>query len=102
MPSDDRAEYGDETLHVDDDLGLWVPPRLREFESQVVFRTPRGTVQHFGSQPLDAYYGLIDKSAFGDADEFRDCRNPELAPDRVSIKPQGEEAQVFEVDDVGR
>lgn len=90
----------DETLHVDGDFGLWVPPQFREFEKQVVFRTPKGTIQHFGSEPLDPYYALIDASAFGEADELRDCRNPELAPDRVSIKPQGEDPQVFEVDDV--
>ena len=97
MPSE---QHTDETLHVDDDLGLWVPPEFREFDKQIVFRTPKGTIQHFGSEPLDGYYGLIDESAFGEEDELRDCRNPELAPDHVSIKPQGEDPQVFEVNDV--
>lgn len=94
-----RPEDGD-TLYVDDERGLWVPPSLREFDRQVVFRTPKGTIQHFGSEPLDAFYALIDESAFGEAGEIRDCRNPELAPNRVSIKPQGDEPLVFEVADV--
>ncbi|MFA1612032.1 hypothetical protein [Halobellus rubicundus] len=86
-------------LHVTES-GLWIPPALRSFTSQVVFRTPRSTIQHFesGSGGLDAYYGLIDESDFGPADEFRDPKNPELAPDRVSIKPQGEESLTFSVD----
>jgi len=42
-----------ETLHVDADRGLWLPPELRDFEKQIVFRTPRATLQHFGSGPLD-------------------------------------------------
>lgn len=83
--------------HLGED-GLWIPPELREFDSQVVIRTPRGTVQHFGDGPLDAYYGLVDESAFGEVDEFRDPKNPELAPNRVSIKPQGEDAVTLEVD----
>jgi len=44
-----------ETLHVDADRGLWLPPELRDFEKQIVFRTPRATLQHFGSGPLDPY-----------------------------------------------
>lgn len=78
--------------------GLRIPPELREFTHQVVFRTPRVTIQHFGSDPLDPYYGMIEAGDFGDPDEFRDPRNPELAPDRVSIKPEGEEPVVLEVE----
>ncbi|QHS17219.1 hypothetical protein GWK26_08730 [haloarchaeon 3A1-DGR] len=90
----------DETLHVDDDLGLWIPPEFREFDSQVVFRTPRATIQHFGSQPLDAFYGLIDESHFGDLGDINHPKNPELAPNSASIKLQGEDAVVFEVENV--
>ncbi|WP_134672613.1 hypothetical protein [Halorussus marinus] len=84
-------------LHVGES-GLWIPPELREFNSQIVIRTPRSTLQHFGTGPLDPYYGIIDESHFGSADSLEDARNPSLAPDRVSIKPQGEPTYEFEVD----
>lgn len=86
-------------LHIDNG-GLWIPPELREFTAQVVFRTPRATIQHFqsGGGRLDAWYPMIDESHFGDPDEMRDPKNPDLAPNCVSIKPQGEESRVFEVD----
>lgn len=89
----------DGSTHVDDD-GLRIPPELRDFQSQVVFRTPRCTIQHFesGEGQLDPYYGLIDESHFGDVETFTDPKNPELAPDRVSIKPQGEDAVILDVD----
>lgn len=75
-----------------DDRGLFLPASLREFGQQIVFRTPKATIQHFGSEPLDAHYGSVDESHFGDPDELREPRNPDLAPDRVRIKPAGEEA----------
>ena len=87
-------------LHVDAERGLWLPPEVRTFEQQIVFRTPKGTIQHFGSTALDPYYGLIDADSFGDIEEFRDPKNPELAPNQVSIKKQGEEPIVFEVEGV--
>ena len=87
-----------DALHVDADHGLWLPPEIRTYDKQIVFRTPRTTIQHFGSDDLDPYYGLIDEDSFGDPGDFRDPKNPELAPNRVSIKPQGEEAIVFEVE----
>ena len=82
------------------ELGLWIPPELRDFEAQVVFRTPRATIQHFESDGghLDPYYGLIDESHFGDPEDMMDPRNPYLAPNRVSIKPQGEDPITLEVD----
>jgi|GEM_PF-1391772 len=85
------------TTHLTDD-GLWIPPDLREFESQIVIRTPRGTVQHFGSQPLDPYYGFVDQTSFGDPATMRDPKNPDLGPDRVRIKPQGEDPVTLTVD----
>jgi hypothetical protein len=84
-----------EQTHVDED-GLFIPPALREFKQQVVFRTPRSTIQHFGQSPLDAYYGLIDESHFGDG--VRDSKNPHLAPNQVSIKLQGESEVTLAVD----
>jgi len=86
------ADGGLQETYIGDE-GLWIPPELRESSEQVVFRTPRGTIQHFQTNggDLGAYYGLIDESHFGDPNTFRDPKNPELAPDRVSIKPQGEE-----------
>ncbi|WP_066418843.1 hypothetical protein [Halorubrum aethiopicum] len=99
-PETDDVKTDSDALHLDADRGLWIPPAVREFEQQIVFRTPKGTIQHFGSTPLDPYYGLIDADSFGDPDELHDPKNPDLAPNRVSIKPQGEEALVFEVDHV--
>jgi hypothetical protein len=86
----------DET-HVDRD-GLWIPPALREFTSQVVIRTPRATMQHFGSGPLAPYYGMVDESHFGDPEEMFSAQNPDLAPDRVTIKRQGENAVTLDVE----
>ncbi|WP_277540257.1 hypothetical protein [Haloarcula laminariae] len=99
-PADLMTDGGEEPneTHVDPDRGLWIPPALREFDKQLVIRTPRATVQHFGSSPVDPYYGLVDESGFGAACEFRDPKNPDLAPDRVRIKPQGEEAVELVVD----
>jgi len=91
-----NAETG--ALHVDTDLGLWLPPEVRDFEKQIVFRTPRSTLQHFGSSDLDPYYGMIGEDSFGDAEEMDSPQNPELAPNCVSIKPQGDDAIVFEVE----
>ena len=78
--------------------GLFVPQDLREFQGQIVFRTPRSTIQHFGSTDLDAYYGMIQAGDFGKPDQFRDPKNPNLAPDRLTIKPQGEEPVEFVVE----
>lgn len=87
-----------ETLHIDDECGLWIPTEYREFENQVVFRTPKGTIQHFSPDSLGGYYGMITESAFGPEEDLRDPRNPELCPNQVSIKPAGEDAVVFEVE----
>jgi hypothetical protein len=83
--------------HVDED-GLRIPEDYREFDSQIVFRTPRSTIQHFGSEPVGPYYPMVGPEQFQPAADIRDARNPELAPNRVSIKPQGEPAEVFEVE----
>lgn len=96
------ADGSSRSTHLDD-KGLWIPDDLREFTAQVVFRTPRATIQHFqsGGGDLDGYYGMIDESHFGDPEESRfDWNNPELAPDCVSIKLQGEDPVVLEVADV--
>ncbi|MBX0323567.1 hypothetical protein EGH21_11060 [Halomicroarcula sp. F13] len=53
--------------HVDAS-GLFIPSDVREFRGQNVFRTPWATIQYVGSEPLEAYYGLIDASHFGDVD----------------------------------
>jgi hypothetical protein len=78
--------------------GLYIPTGLREFDRQIVFRTPRATIQHFGSQSLDARYGMIDASHFGDKEEIGDPKNPELAPHRVTIKPERRDTQTFVVE----
>ena len=83
--------------HIGED-GLWIPTDLRDFNSQIVIRTPRATIQHFGSQSLDGYYGMIDETHFGDVAQMRDPKNAELAPDTVTIKPQGEEPVRLTVD----
>lgn len=92
-------EVPDET-HVDPERGLFIPPALREFDRQIVLRTPRGTIQHFqsGGGRLDGYYGLIGAKDFGAPEDLRNPKNPRLAPDRVSIKPEGEPAVEMTVD----
>lgn len=87
-----------EVLSVSNDMGLWIPEDMRDFNRQVVFRTPKMTTQHYGSEPLGIHYRLVRPDSFGDVEELRDARNPELAPNRVSIKKEGEEAEIFEVE----
>jgi hypothetical protein len=94
---DIRCDGGHRETHVDED-GLRIPRHLREFDQQIIIRTPAGTIQHFGSDPLDAYYGMVTPDDFGPVEEIRDPRNADLAPNKVSIKPQGEDAEVFEVE----
>lgn len=81
--------------HVNRENGLWIPPQFRD-EGQVIIRTPRATIQHHGD--LGSYYGMIDESHFGSPDEFRDAKNEHLAPDQVSIKNAGEDAETFNVE----
>jgi len=83
-------------LHIGEN-GLWIPPEIRGFEKQVVFRTPRATIQHFGSGDLEPYYGMIDATHFGQEDEMDSLQNPELLPNTVSIKEQGQPAKTFPV-----
>jgi hypothetical protein len=94
----EKADKLARETHIDPDRGLWIPTDLREFDRQIVFRTPCATIQHFGSTSLDGYYGAIDASHFGDPDDIMDPRNPSLAPDRVSIKPAGEDPVELAVD----
>lgn len=93
----DGGELPSET-HIDEDRGLWIPPELREFDRQIIIRTPSGTVQHFGESPLGPYYGLVTDRDFGEVDELYDPKNPDLAPDHVRIKPEGEDAVELSVD----
>jgi len=98
-PEDVAADGGLPTeTYVDPERGLWVPPEFREFDTQVVIRTPKSTIQHFNSKPLDWYYGLVTEDDFGSVDDLRDPKNPDLAPGQVSIKPQGEDAVTLNVE----
>lgn len=99
----EQADRGADTVEFETHLGergLWIPAELRAFTAQIVFRTPRATIQHFqsGGGDLGPYYGLIDESHFGPSEQFGNPKNPGLAPDRVSIKPQGEETVILAVD----
>lgn len=78
--------------------GLWIPPEHREFNRQVVIRVPGCTIQRYGNSALGAYLSTIRPRNFGAEGTFRHCRNPELVPNRVSIKPEGGEKTVLEVD----
>lgn len=82
------------------DSGLWIPPAFREFYRQTVIRTPRQTIQHFGeaSDSLGPYLDGVDERDFGDPSEFTNPRNPELAPNQISIKPEGEDAVTLDVE----
>lgn len=98
MPENGTYTDGIErTTYIDED-GLRIPPELRDFDSQFVIRTPRSTIQHFGTKPMEPFYPLVSAKDFGSADEFDDPKNPELAPDKVSFKPQGEDAVTYTVD----
>lgn len=79
--------------------GLWIPPAFRDFETQIVIRTPKVTIQHYGSGDgsVGPFYGMIDATHFGLEPNGDKTKNPELAPDRVSLKLQGEEAEEFGV-----
>lgn len=82
-------------IHVDSDKGLFVPTRLRG-EGQIIFRTPRATIQMFGD--IGAYYGLIDETHFGSLEDLESAQNPDLAPDQCKIKRAGEEPVVLAVE----
>jgi hypothetical protein len=84
------------TTYIDED-GIRIPKEVRDFGSQLVVRTPRSTIQHFGNNPMDPFYPMVSADDFGPADEFRDPKNPDLAPDRVSFKPAGEDAVTYTV-----
>jgi len=99
--SSEPRQLEEQTTHIDEDRGLWIPPALRSFDRQIVIRAPRATIQTFGGDDLDAYHGMIDESCFGDPEEMRDPKNPGLAPDRVVINPEGEEPVTLEVENVG-
>jgi hypothetical protein len=91
-PGTPLTDGGEPTTHVGEE-GLWMPPSLREFEAQLVIRTPAVTVQYFSSDgETAAYYPLVRPHHFGPAEAFEHLQNPDLAPDRVRIKPQGEPA----------
>ena len=83
----------DET-HLDDD-GLWIPPEFQT-DKQLVIRTPRSTIQHWGEFD-SGYYGMVTERDFGNVDDIRNPQNGELAPDKVSLKIAGEDAHVLEV-----
>jgi len=85
--------------HIDPEEGLWIPPEFREFGQGIVFRTPKGTIQHHGTNNVGPYYGLIRERDFGEVDELRDPQNPELAPNKLSIKKYGEDPVVLTVND---
>lgn len=88
----------EQSVYLDGRDGLWIPPELREFHRQIVFRTPRATIVHFGSNDLEPYYGLIDETHFGPEEDLLDVRNPELVPDGLTIKREGEDPVRFTVD----
>jgi hypothetical protein len=98
LRQDPRTDGGQQLpaeTHLDDD-GLWIPPAFRG-EAQLIIRTPRATIQHYGGFDR-AYYGMVDKSHFGDPDAMRDPRNPNLAPDSVHLKLVGGPAAELTVD----
>jgi len=89
-----------ESIHeayLDETEGLWIPMRFRETR-QLVIRTPRATIQHFPGDSVEGYHGMIDGSHFGQPEDLFDCRNPDLAPDQVSLKAEGEPAETFTLD----
>lgn len=85
--------------HVDAVKGLWIPPEFRTDEGQVVIRTPRATIQHWGG--LDAYYGMVDGTHFGHPDQWHAPKNPDLAPMAVRIKVEGKDPVEFDISDLG-
>jgi hypothetical protein len=97
QPTETAAGPPQET-HIDDERGLRIPEELREFDRQIVIRTPSGTIQHFGNNPLDAYYGFVRERDFGNEENLYNVGNPELVPNQVLIKPEGEDPTVLEVD----
>jgi len=91
---------GEQTPHIDSEDGLWLPAEFRTFTGQIVFRTPRSTIQHRNNTgELDPYYGLIDETHFGPEDEIHQPSNPKLAPNQITIKQEGEEAVTFTLPD---
>jgi len=94
-------QFNNPKTHIDEEKGLKIPDEIAQTDEQVIFRTPRATIQSH-SFPTDnkPYYGLIDKTHFGSADSFRDPKNAKLAPNKVSIKIAGEEPEIYIVENI--
>jgi len=99
-PSEDSESDPEYDTYIDPSAGLRIPPTMREFNRQIIIRTPRLTLQHY--QPEDGvigpYYGLVDESHFGDLDTLDNPQNPHLAPNKIRVKPEGEESVTFSVE----
>lgn len=77
--------------------GLELPEAFQDVDGQLVIRTPRSTIQHFAGGVEGDHYPLIDESHFGDADSFTNPQNPNLAPNTVSLKVEGEDAETYTI-----
>lgn len=78
--------------------GVSVPEAYQD-ENKVVVRTPSNTMDVSGGFTMmvtEGIYPLVTPSDFIEDDGS--LENPSLAPNQISFKTYGEEAEVFEVD----
>ena len=98
MSEAEPVRRADDPLQIEALDGLELPEGYTGHEGHLVVRTPTSTVQimQSGGGALGQYLGSINQRHF-DEDAY-DLRNPELLPDKVSLKKYGEDAEVFAVD----
>lgn len=93
MPATETVRRSDNPLEVNETDGLELPEDYIGYPDGVVVRTPSMTLEMpTGSEQMTSPLGVVFPRHF-DGD-----RNPDLAPDKVSLKKYGEDAEVFRVD----
>lgn len=81
--------------------GLEIPERYQDVQKMTV-RTPSTTIDvssGFSSMVDDDRCKLIQPAHFQtEDDEDKEIKNPDLSPDKVLLKPYGEDAEEFTVE----
>lgn len=86
-----------DSLQLDPEKGLELPPTYADHEGGLVIRTPRSTIDHKAATMFEDYYPLVDDTHFDLEGTKYDVHNPELDDYTVTLKRYGEEAETFSV-----
>jgi len=88
-----KVSYDDVTgtVVIQEEDGFFKLPRRYANADAIVYRDPSNTVDMPSGSPIEHFYF-----------DPRVDRNPNLAPDRISLKVYGEEPEVFRVENPER